>query len=107
MHPLLSSIAQVEPIWADMAGGMDRLPNFAEMTLKIRTAINQQELRKVITRDASVDFAVMNGGEAERVLQTVSPRTNFKFEFSALESRNTSQMCPSLKVFSTWRKSSS
>jgi hypothetical protein len=27
MHPLLFSITQVEPIWADLNGGMDRLPD--------------------------------------------------------------------------------
>jgi fatty acid synthase subunit alpha, fungi type len=31
MHPLLFSITQVEPIWADLNGGMDRLPDMADM----------------------------------------------------------------------------
>ena len=90
MHPLLFSITQVEPIWADLNGGMDRLPDLAEITTKIRLSLNQQaDLRRAITRDNSLDFAVTNGGEAERVLQTVSvtPRANFKFEFPALETR--------------------
>lgn len=90
MHPLLFSITQVEPIWADLNGGMDRLPDLAEITTKVRLSLNQQaDLRRAITRDNSLDFAVTNGGEAERVLQTVSvtPRANFKFDFPALESR--------------------
>ena len=90
MHPLLFSITQVEPIWADLNGGMDRLPDLAEITTKIRLSLNQQaDLRRAITRDNSLDFSVTNGGEAERVLQTVSvtPRANFKFEFPALETR--------------------
>ena len=88
MHPLLFSITQVEPIWADLNGGMDRLPDLAEITTNIRTTLNQQaELRRSITRDNSADFKVMKGGEAERVLQTVNvtPRANFKFEFPQLE----------------------
>ena len=32
MHPLLFSITQVEPIWADLNGGMDRLPDLADIT---------------------------------------------------------------------------
>ena len=32
MHPLLFSITQVEPIWADLNGGMDRLPGLADIT---------------------------------------------------------------------------
>lgn len=90
MHPLLFSITQVEPIWADLNGGMDRLPDLAEITTKIRMTLNQQaDLRKAITRDNSADFKTMNGGEAERVLQTMSvvPRANFKFEFPLVESQ--------------------
>ena len=92
MHPLLFSITQVEPIWADLNGGMDRLPDLAEITQKARLSLNQQaELRRAITRDNSADFAIVNGGEAERVLQTVSvtPRANFKFDFPAIESQST------------------
>lgn len=87
MHPLLFSITQVEPIWADLNGGMDKLPDLAEITTNIRTTIQQEaELNRAITLDNSADFAVMNGGDAERVLQTinVTPRANFKFEFPSL-----------------------
>lgn len=89
MHPLLFSITQVEPIWADLNGGMDRLPDLAEITTTIRTTLNQEaELRRAITKDNSADFKVMKGGDAERVLQTVNitPRANFKFDFPHLNS---------------------
>ncbi|KAI5122922.1 hypothetical protein M0805_007600 [Coniferiporia weirii] len=89
MHPLLFSITQVEPIWADLNGGMDRLPDLAEITTNIRVTLNQQaELRRAITLDNSADFTVSKGGEAERVLQTVNvtPRANFKFDFPKLDS---------------------
>ena len=33
MHPLLFSITQVKPIWADLNGGMDHLPDLAESQL--------------------------------------------------------------------------
>jgi fatty acid synthase subunit alpha len=88
MHPLLFSITQVEPIWADLAGGMDRLPDLAEITTKIRNDLNlQSELRRAISKDTSFDFKAANGADAERVLQTVSvtPRANFKFEFPKLD----------------------
>ncbi|KZT01368.1 fatty acid synthase [Laetiporus sulphureus 93-53] len=89
MHPLLFSITQVEPIWADLNGGMDRLPDLAEITTRIRTNLNKKsELRRTIARDNAADFKTVNGVEAERVLQTVNvtPRANFKFEFPRLES---------------------
>jgi fatty acid synthase subunit alpha, fungi type len=87
MHPLLFSITQVEPIWADLNGGMDRLPDLAEITGRIRNNLNQKaELRRAIARDNSADFKVIQGVEAERLLKNVDvlPRANFRFEFPEL-----------------------
>ncbi|TFK27788.1 fatty acid synthetase alpha subunit [Coprinopsis marcescibilis] len=87
MHPLLFSITQVEPIWADLNGGMDRLPDLAEVTSGIRNRLNKKaDLRRAIARDNSADFKVIQGVEAERVLKSVDvlPRANFRFEFPDL-----------------------
>ncbi|KAH8100945.1 fatty acid synthase [Cristinia sonorae] len=89
MHPLLFSITQVEPIWADLNGGMDRLPDLADVTLRIRESLQKKsELRRAIARDNAADFKTINGVQAERVLETVNitPRANFKFDFPPLES---------------------
>jgi fatty acid synthase subunit alpha len=88
MHPLLFSITQVEPIWADLNGGMDRLPDLADVTNRIRSALNKKsDLRRAIARDNAADYKVMNGVEAERLLQTVNvvPRANFRFDSPRLE----------------------
>ena len=88
MHPLLFSITQVEPSWVDLNGGMDRLPDLADITTRIRTDLaKKSELRRSIARDNAADFKVINGVEAERVLQTVNvtPRANFQFSFPTLE----------------------
>lgn len=88
MHPLLFSITQVESIWADLNGGMDRLPDLAEITTRIRVNLNKKsKLRRAIARDNAADFKTINGVEAERVLQTVNvtARANFKFDFPPLE----------------------
>ncbi|KAL4066936.1 hypothetical protein J3A83DRAFT_4165578 [Scleroderma citrinum] len=87
MHPLLFSITQVEPIWADLNGGMDR-PDLADVITRIRLDLNKKgDLRRAIARDNALDFKVINGAEGERVLQTVNvvPRANFKFDFPTLE----------------------
>ncbi|EJU05022.1 fatty acid synthase [Dacryopinax primogenitus] len=89
MHPILFGITQVEPIWADLNGGMDRLPDIADITMRIRSELNaESELRKAVNRDTSADFKVVHGVEAERLHQTVSvtPRANFKFKMPKLES---------------------
>ncbi|PFH52946.1 hypothetical protein AMATHDRAFT_138867 [Amanita thiersii Skay4041] len=88
MHPLLFSITQVEPIWADLNGGMDRLPDLADITGRIRINLHKKaDLRRAIARDNGLDFKEINGVEAERLMQTVNvlPRANFRYEFPALE----------------------
>ncbi|KAF5337956.1 hypothetical protein D9757_014846 [Collybiopsis confluens] len=92
MHPLLFSITQVEPIWADLNGGMDRLPDLADITTRIRTSLaKKSDLRRAIARDNAADFKVLNGVDAERLIQTVDvlPRANFRFNFPELESQDT------------------
>jgi len=92
MHPLLFSITQVEPIWADPNGGMDRLPDLADITTRIRSDIvKKSDSRRAIAGDNAADFKIVNGVEAERVLQAVyiTPRANFKFDFPPLPSTNT------------------
>ena len=65
MHPLLFSIMQVKPIWADLNGGMDCLPDLADITTCIRTKLNKKaEVPRAIARDNSVDFKVINRVEA-------------------------------------------
>ncbi|KAF7312560.1 Fatty acid synthase subunit alpha [Mycena indigotica] len=91
MHPLLFSITQVEPIWADLNGGMDKLPDLADITGRIRSDLMKKgELRRAIALDNSADFKVINGVEAERLLQTVdvTPRANFRFDFPTLEAHD-------------------
>ncbi len=91
MHPLLFNITQIEPIWADLNGGMDRLPDLAEVTTKIRTDLNATAgLRRAITMDTSADFKVIHGTEAERLHQkvTIAPRANFQHEFPALDHKD-------------------
>jgi fatty acid synthase subunit alpha, fungi type len=70
-------------------GGMDRLPDLAEITTKIRLDLNHQAaLHRAIARDSPLDYQIINGTEAERKLQTVfvTPRANFKYGFPPLES---------------------
>lgn len=95
MHPLLFSITQVKPIWADLNGGTDRLPDLADITTRIRSKLNKKaDLRRAITRDNSADFKIINGVEAERLFQTVNvlPRANFRFDFPSRALEATSSL---------------
>ena len=73
MHPLLFSITQVEPIWADLNGGMDHLPDLADVTTRIHSKLNKKaDLRRAIAHDNSVDFKIINGVVAKCLFQTVN-----------------------------------
>lgn len=80
MHPLLFDVAQVEPVWADLNGGMDKINDLADVTTKIRTDLNATaETRKKVSVDNAADFRVINGPEAEAIHKKVNiiPRANF------------------------------
>jgi fatty acid synthase subunit beta len=67
---------------------MDRLPDLADVTTRICLALyKKSDLRRSIARDNAADYKILNGVEAQRLLQTVSvvPRANFRFDFPALE----------------------
>lgn len=72
-------IATVEPVWADLNGGMDRLNDLSEVTTKIRRDLNATaDVRRKITADNAADFSVVNGIEAEANHKKVhiTPRAN-------------------------------
>ncbi|KAH8924677.1 hypothetical protein BT69DRAFT_1308121 [Atractiella rhizophila] len=88
MHPLLFDVAQIEPVWADLNGGMDKLSDLAAITTKIRTDIQMTAtIRKAIAMDNSADFKTVNGVEAEAIHHdvTVLPRANFQLPWPELK----------------------
>ncbi|KAE9396321.1 hypothetical protein BT96DRAFT_996816 [Gymnopus androsaceus JB14] len=92
MHPLLFSITQVEPIWADLNGGMDRLPDLAEITTRIQSSLmKESDLRCAIAHDNATDYKILNRVDTECLIQTVDvlPRANFRFKFPDLETQET------------------
>lgn len=88
MHPLLFDITQIEPLWADLNGGMDRVVGIADVMTSIRLDLNKiADQRKAVAIDNGADFRVINGGDAERLHQKISvaPRANFNFDFPPIE----------------------
>ncbi|KAI6007741.1 hypothetical protein F5J12DRAFT_938715 [Pisolithus orientalis] len=88
LHPLLFSITQVEPIWADLNGGIDCLLDLADITTHIQMDLNKKsELCCAIAHDNALDFKVINGAEGEHALQNVNvvPCANFKFDLPTLK----------------------
>ena len=100
MHPRLFSITQVEPVWGDLGGGFGRIADLGDLANRIRDNINKKaELRRAIARDNAAEFKVINGAEAERVLQTINitPRANFRFKFPELPGAHTLESLSQLR----------
>jgi fatty acid synthase subunit alpha, fungi type len=69
MHPILFSITQVEPVWGDLSSGFDQIANLVNGATPARANIKKAELRRTIACDNAAEFNIINGAEAERVLQ--------------------------------------
>ena len=73
---------------------MDRLPDLANITIRIHSKLNKKaDLRCAIAGDNSTDFKIINGVEAERLFQTVNVllQANFRFDFPSLEATGSLQ----------------
>jgi fatty acid synthase subunit alpha len=56
------SWSQVKPIWADLNGGMDHLPDLADITVGSRQEINtESSLCKAISSDNALGYKITNG----------------------------------------------
>eukprot|EP01117_Protostelium_nocturnum_P000846 TRINITY_DN1109_c0_g1_i4.p1 TRINITY_DN1109_c0_g1~~TRINITY_DN1109_c0_g1_i4.p1 ORF type:complete len:3931 (+),score=1672.78 TRINITY_DN1109_c0_g1_i4:607-12399(+) len=66
MHPLLMDVSQVEPLWADLSGGMLFLPNLNEIMVNLRNDIKKTaENRKAVIQDEKEDERVEKGDKKE------------------------------------------
>lgn len=88
MHPLLMDVSQIEPVWADLNGGMDKLEDLSAVTAKIRTELRAvADTRRAVSIDSSLDFKITGGNEAEALHTKVNiaPRANFTVPFPKLK----------------------
>ncbi|KAJ9080881.1 fatty acid synthase alpha subunit Lsd1 [Entomophthora muscae] len=88
MHPVIVNMAQEEPVWADLNGGFQYLPNFKDALFKLRQQITEtSSIRRAITADNAIDFTIVNGPTAASAFKTrmAIPRSNIKLSFPTLK----------------------
>ncbi|GAB7362022.1 hypothetical protein MBLNU230_g2056t1 [Neophaeotheca triangularis] len=87
MAPSIVNLCQQEPVFADLNGGLQFLPNLKDLMTKLRKDITETaEIRKAVSRENAVENKIVNGEESEALYKTVKvdKRANLKFDFPKL-----------------------
>ncbi|KAF4512960.1 hypothetical protein G6O67_000284 [Ophiocordyceps sinensis] len=87
MSPTIVDLCQAEPVFADLNGGLQFIPNLNEAMTKLRKDIMEtSEIRKAVAKESALENAIVNGAESEALYKknTIDPRANIKFDFPTL-----------------------
>ncbi|KAF3767970.1 hypothetical protein M406DRAFT_70070 [Cryphonectria parasitica EP155] len=87
MSPQVVDLCQMEPVMADLNGGLQFIPDLNKVMTKLRKDITEtSEIRRAVSKENALEFAVINGSEAEALHKSrkIEPRANIKFEFPPL-----------------------
>ena len=84
MAPAIVDLCQSEPVFADLNGGLQFLPDLKDLMTKLRKDITEtSEIRRAVTRETSLESKIVNGEDHEALYKKVNiqPRANLKFDF--------------------------
>ncbi|KAK3715892.1 beta subunit of fatty acid synthetase [Vermiconidia calcicola] len=87
MAPSIVNLCQQEPVFADLNGGLQFLPNLKDLMTRLRKEITEtSEIRKAVSRETAVENKIVNGEDSEALYKTlkVDKRANLKFDFPKL-----------------------
>ncbi|KAL1956694.1 hypothetical protein VTO42DRAFT_6944 [Malbranchea cinnamomea] len=87
LAPAIVDLCQSNPVWADLNGGFQFLPDLNALMKKLRSELMEtSNVRKAVTKENAIDHKVVNGEKSEALYKpvTTEPRANIKFEFPPL-----------------------
>ena len=87
MSPNIVDLCQNEPVFADLNGGFQFIPNVKEIMTDLRKSIMEKsEVRKAVTKETALENKIVQGEGNEALYKktTIEPRANIKFEFPPL-----------------------
>ena len=87
MSPAIVDLCQSEPVFADLNGGLQFLPDLKDMMTRLRAEIMETSaIRQAVTKETALENKIVNGEDSEALYKkvTVEPRANMKFDFPPL-----------------------
>ncbi|KAI9669369.1 MAG: 3-oxoacyl-[acyl-carrier-protein] synthase [Alyxoria varia] len=87
MSPSIVNLCQTEPVFADLNGGLQFLPNLKDLMTSLRKDLTEtSEIRKAVTKEVAQENKIVNGEDSEALYKKVGvqPRANLKFDFPKL-----------------------
>lgn len=87
MAPEIVNICQAEPVFADLNGGLQFIPDLKGLMTTLRKDIMESsEVRKAVTKETAIEDKIVNGEHSESLYKqvTVEPRANIKYQFPDL-----------------------
>lgn len=87
MSPAIVDLCQTEPVWADLNGGLQFLPDLKDMMTKLRGEIMETSaIRQAVTKETAIENKIVNGEDSEALYKktNIEPRANMKFDFPDL-----------------------
>lgn len=88
-HPNILKLAEMEPVLADLNGGLHFVADLNQVSLNIRTKLTETaEIRRAISYEHQLDERVLRGPERQETV-VVTPKANFTFRYPKLHRAQT------------------
>jgi fatty acid synthase subunit alpha len=87
MAPPIVNLCQVEPVWADLNGGFQYIPNLKDLMTDLRKELTEtSDIRRAVIKENAIENKVVNGEASEALYKKarIEPRANLKFDFPKL-----------------------
>ncbi|KAB8339216.1 hypothetical protein FH972_022150 [Carpinus fangiana] len=87
MSPTIVNLCQMEPVFADLNGGLQFIPDLKDIMTNLRKEVTEtSEIRKAVTKEVSLENKIVHGEDNEALYKKVpiQPRANIKFDFPRL-----------------------
>ncbi|KAJ5254769.1 hypothetical protein N7505_009920 [Penicillium chrysogenum] len=87
MAPAIVNLCQLDPVFADLNGGLQFIPDLKGLMTKLRTDIMEtSDVRQAVIKETAIEHKVVNGEDSGVLYKKVvaEPRANIKFEFPNL-----------------------